>query len=199
MPGLLSGYLRSKRDALVQTYIKGDVLDIGCGPATVAELLDSRQRYVGMEVQPGYIAYLRRKFPQHTFVQRDVDEEPLSLGRVRFDTVLMMAVIEHLVRPEKVIVEARGHMKPGSYLVISTPTVLGNAIHHVGAKVALFSREAAVGHKHVYSRRQLAGLLARCEMQVVLHRTFEFGANQLCVSTPSEWNCSLSMADTPVR
>jgi len=99
--------------------------------------------------------------------------------------VLMVALIEHLVAPESVIVEVRRYMKPGGHLVISTPTPLGGAIHQLGASIGLFSRQAAADHKHIYDRRDLAALLFDCGMRMELHKTFEFGANQVCVSTPS--------------
>lgn len=79
MPGLLTGYLHRRRNAAVQRYLKGDVLDIGCGPAIVARWLDSSQRYVSVDIQPEWITYLRREFPQHTFIQPDIDREPLWL------------------------------------------------------------------------------------------------------------------------
>ena len=79
MSGLLTGYLHRRRNAAVQRYLKGDVLEIGCGPAIVARWLDSSQRYVGVEMQPESMTHLRRKFPQHTFIQPDIDSEPLWL------------------------------------------------------------------------------------------------------------------------
>ena len=130
------------------------------------------------------MTYLRWKFPQHTFIQRDVDREPLSLGNSEFDTVLMVAVIEHLSAPERVITEVRNHMKPGSRLVITTPTVLGSAIHRGGARLGLFAHEAVADHKCVYGGKSLSDLLRRCRMDVVQHTFFELGANQLCVSSP---------------
>jgi len=182
--GLLTGYLHRKRSAAIQRYLNGDILDIGCGPAIVAQWLDSTQRYVGVEMQPEWMTYLRWKFPQHTFIQRDVDREPLSLGNSEFDTVLMVAVIEHLSAPERVITEVRNHMKPGSRLVITTPTVLGSAIHRGGARLGLFAHEAVADHKCVYGGKSLSDLLRRCRMDVVRHTFFELGANQLCVSSP---------------
>ena len=184
MSGLLTGYLHRKRNAAVQRYLKGDVLDIGCGPAIVARWLDSSQRYVGVEMEPESMTHLRSKFPQHTFIQRDVDTETLSLGNSQFDTVLMVAVIEHLSTPDRLIKDARNYMKPNSRLVITTPTALGTTIHRVGARLGLFAHEAVIDHKYVYGRGSLTDLLGRCGMHVVLHRHFELGANQLCISTP---------------
>jgi 2-polyprenyl-3-methyl-5-hydroxy-6-metoxy-1,4-benzoquinol methylase len=198
MPGVLSGYLHKKRNGLVRRYVRGDVLDIGCGPATIAEFLTPSQKYVGIEIQEGYITYLRSRFPQHTFFRRDVERESLSLGSLRFDTVLMVALIEHLATPESVIVEVRKHIKPGGHLVISTPTCLGGAIHQFGATIGLFSREALADHKRTYGRSDLAALLFVCGMRIDLHKVFEFGANQLCVSTPVEWDRAASTQNPPM-
>lgn len=184
MPGVLSGYLHKKRNALVRSHVRGNVLDIGCGPASIAEFLDPCQKYVGIEVQEGYITYLRSRFPQHTFLRRDVDREPLALGNLRFDTVLMIAVVEHLASPERVIEDARNYMKPDSQLLITTPTALGSSAHRLGARLGLFAPEAVADHKCVYSRPSLSDLLERCGMQIVAHTHFELGANQLCISTP---------------
>jgi 2-polyprenyl-3-methyl-5-hydroxy-6-metoxy-1,4-benzoquinol methylase len=193
MPGVLSGYLHKKRNGLVRRYVTGDVLDIGCGPATIAEFLEPSQKYVGIEIQDAYITYLRGRFPQHTFLRRDVERESLSLGSLRFDTVLMVALVEHLATPESVIVEARKHIKPGGHLVISTPTRLGGAIHQLGATIGLFSREALADHKRTYDQGDLAALLLDCGMRIDLHKTFEFGANQLCLCSPVQWDRSPSV------
>jgi len=99
--------------------------------------------------------HLRSKFPQHTFIQGAVDREPLRLRNSQFDTVLMIAVIEHLSTPDRVVKDAHNYMKPSSRLVVTTPTVLGSAIHEVGAPLGLFSRDAVAGGKQFHGQSQL--------------------------------------------
>ena len=51
MSGLFSNYLRQQRFKAIAPYIKGDVLDLGCGLANILSYLPSGQVYVGIEKQ----------------------------------------------------------------------------------------------------------------------------------------------------
>jgi 2-polyprenyl-3-methyl-5-hydroxy-6-metoxy-1,4-benzoquinol methylase len=185
MPGVLSGYLHKKRNGLVRRYVTGDVLDIGCGSATIAEFLEPSQKYVGIEIQDAYITYLSGRFPQHTFVCPNVDRELLSLGDAESDPVLMVVVTEHLFTTERLIWEVRKHMKPNSQLGTTTPTIHGSAIQRVGSPFGLFAREA-VGHDGGrYGHTSLSNLLARCPVLALLHKHFQPAAKPLCIATAS--------------
>ena len=46
---LLTEYLRRKRHAMVEPYLRGDVLDVGCGNAAMSLALDDVQHYVGVD------------------------------------------------------------------------------------------------------------------------------------------------------
>ena len=70
----------------------GRVLDIGCGPGTNASLFPA-DTYVGIDLNPSYIRYARRKFPGR-FEIWDVTKPGPNLGR--FDTVLINSVFHHL-------------------------------------------------------------------------------------------------------
>ena len=121
MTPLMTDYLRRRRNELVSRYIRGDVLDIGCGLGTIIPFLDAGQRYVGIEINQEFVAYLNPRFPQRKFYNCNVDEEPLELGDERFDTVLLVAVIEHLAHPEKALAEIQKYLLPSGSLVITTP------------------------------------------------------------------------------
>jgi len=144
-------------------------------------MLEDDQPYVGIDVREALIQHLRRQFPGRRFEVRDVDLEPLALGEQRFDTVLMLAVIEHLNYPERVLREVRGHMQPEGRLIMTTPTPLGHRLHAWGAKVGLFVPEAAVEHKCQFDQRSMARLLARVGMVIQHYHRFQFGCNQLFV------------------
>ncbi len=178
---LLTNYLRRRRYAMVEPFLRGEVLDIGCGNAATALPLGSVQRYVGIDYHPALIAHQQAQFPQHEFYVCDVDREPLPLKDWRFDTVLMMAVIEHLAHPGRVLDQVAGHLRPEGRLVITTPTSWGECLHRLGARVGLFHPHAAAEHQHAYDRRQLEALLAAHGFQVVLYQTFELRCNQLVV------------------
>lgn len=50
MRPLLTAYLHRKRVEVVKPYLKGDVLDIGCGSTTVVRYLGKNQHYIGVDV-----------------------------------------------------------------------------------------------------------------------------------------------------
>ena len=178
---LLTNYLRRRRYAIVEPFLRGEVLDIGCGNAATALPLGSVQHYVGIDYHPILVARQREQFPQHEFHVCDVDREPLPIDGQHFDTVLMIAIIEHLAHPGRLLGQVAGHLRPGGRLVITTPTPWGERLHRLGARVGLFHPHAAAEHKHAYNRRQLEALLAAHGFQAVLYQTFELGGNQLVV------------------
>src|SRR5688500_421072 len=52
------------------------VLDVGCGPGTNAQFF-ADGGYLGVDVNPDYIADARRRFPGKRFEIADVTHEPL--------------------------------------------------------------------------------------------------------------------------
>jgi SAM-dependent methyltransferase len=73
------------------------VLDVGCGPGTNTSLLDHAE-YLGVDINPKYIAHARRKY-QHPFVVADVslyEDLPASA----YDFILVNSFLHHLDTPE---------------------------------------------------------------------------------------------------
>jgi len=69
------------------------VLDVGCGPGTNAAHF-SQTEYVGVDINPDYIADARRRHPGLRFVVADVTTSP-ELG-ARFDCVLVNSFLHHV-------------------------------------------------------------------------------------------------------
>ena len=178
---LLTEYVRRRRYAAIQPFIQGAVLDIGCGIAVTALSLEAAHRYVGVDVNAALVVDMRRRFPQYEFHCCDVDREPLPVGDQRFNTVLLVAVLEHLTNPGWVLEQVADCLHPAGRLVITTPTPLGLRLHRWGARLGLFHPHAAEEHQRAYERRALETLLAAHGFRVVLYRRFELGANQLVV------------------
>ena len=103
---------------LVRDYIRprpGDrVLDIGCGPGTMAPYLPG-SNYVGFDASAEYIDRAQR---QARFVCQRVSHYTLA-ERDHFDIVLALGVLHHLDDDEALTLFqiARDAMKPGGRLV----------------------------------------------------------------------------------
>ena len=106
---------------LVRDYIRpqpGDrILDIGCGPGTMAPYLPGSE-YVGFDASAEYIDRAKRRYPQARFVCQRVSHYTLA-ERDHFDIVLALGVLHHLDDTEALTLFqiARDAMKPGGRLV----------------------------------------------------------------------------------
>lgn len=69
------------------------VLDVGCGPGTNAAHF-ARENYLGVDINPDYIASARRRFGDH-FVVGDVTD-PTVLPGATFQCVLANSLLHHL-------------------------------------------------------------------------------------------------------
>jgi 2-polyprenyl-3-methyl-5-hydroxy-6-metoxy-1,4-benzoquinol methylase len=179
---LLSNYIRDTRMNKIRPYVRGDVLDVGCGPAMIKQKFGNRiDAYVGVDRNAGLVEKLRVKFPDADFHAVDLDEGRLSLGG-KFDTILLIAIIEHVFNQKHLFREVVRHLKPGGSIVITTPTPFGNdVVHRLGAAIGLFAKTAADDHIVIYNRRRLEILAREFGLKLETYRTFGFGCNQLAI------------------
>ena len=179
--GLLSNFLTRQRMACLPPFLSGAILDIGCGWSPFLQAFPGAADYTGVDKWSHVIESLRLQYPGKEFHVRNIDREELSLPR-RYDTILMMAVIEHLENPGLIISQIPALLAPGGKIVLTTPTPLGNLVHHYGSNIWLFSSEAAEEHHLIFNFVSLQKLLNTYNLKILTYRTFQFGGNQLCVA-----------------
>lgn len=180
MNPLLSEHLLRQRIRIASPFIEGRILDVGCG--ILISKIDHRRfsEYVGIDRHPEIIAWLENNFPDQRFIQQDFEEHLLpDIGT--FDTILLLAVIEHLSDPNLFLSQLPSLLTPNGKVVITTPTPLGIQLHAIGAKMNLTYRSAADEHKARYSASDLSHLLQNHGMSVKVCRKFLIGLNILCV------------------
>jgi SAM-dependent methyltransferase len=167
---------------MVEPYIRGDVLEIGCHDAATLERHKERLgRYVGTDIDESALARARAKFPGREFLLNDIDVADLDFHE-EFDLVLMVALIEHIMNQRHLLEQCNKALRPGGRMVITTPTPFGNDIvHRLGARLGLFARTVADHHVVIYSRRRLQAAAAMTGFRLEQHRYFQLGCNQLAV------------------
>jgi SAM-dependent methyltransferase len=179
---LLGPFIRGQRTAMVKPFITGDVLEIGCNDAaTLRRDNPGLKRYVGTDIDEDALARARVEFPNREFVYNNIESDPLNFEN-EFDTVLMVALIEHILNQRHVLIEAHKALRPGGHLVITTPTPFGNDIvHRSGAKLGLFHKSVADHHVVIYDKLRLKAAAKMIGFALEQHRYFQFGCNQLAV------------------
>lgn len=171
--GLFSPGLQRVRIRAALPHITGDVLDIGCGNGALAAFVPAN-RYYGYDRSIDVIGKAVRRFPGHKFST----ELP---GEIHFDTVVALAVIEHVKDPADTLREWSLYLRDGGYIVITTPHKSFGWTHEVGSKLGLFSRDAAEEHETMFDRTDLNAVAKKANLISFSYKRFLFGSNQLCL------------------
>jgi len=113
---LLSAYYHAK------PYIKGDLLELGCGEGRGVELLaPNADSYMGIDKIEGIITKLQQKHQDHKFLSGVFPPFPFEDNQ--FDTIVSFQVIEHVKQDEAFIREIFRTLKPGGSALITTPNI----------------------------------------------------------------------------
>ena len=174
--GVLSPFLRRKRISIVRPFLHGRILDVGCGLGALASIVPAGS-YLGIDVDEESLSNARRLYPGHRF------QSKLPFGESNFDTVVSLAVIEHVPQPADFLSELGAHLAASTdaRIVLTTPHPVAVWAHSIGARLGLFSQHASKEHKQFLDRSRLELLANACNLQLVLYRQFLLGANQIAV------------------
>lgn len=102
-------------------YVKGDVLEVGCGEGRGIDLiLPKAVSYTAIDKITDVIDRLKTKYPSARFHSGNIP--PLSpFPDASFDTVISFQVIEHIEDDQLFLQEIHRVMRPGAVALITTP------------------------------------------------------------------------------
>ena len=95
------------------------ILDFGCGTGWLSEMLAKFGRITGVDLSESAIAMAKVRCPSGTFFTGNIFEIPLPANH--FDVVVSQEVIAHVLDQVAYVDRAAHVLKPGGYLIITTP------------------------------------------------------------------------------
>ena len=109
------------RDWLKQAGAQ-EVLDLGCGNGALTAAFE-REGFsmTGMDVSESGIAIAARISPTISFLHSDMAAPMPEELQHRYDAVIAVEVIEHLLLPRLLFERAREALRPGGIIIITTP------------------------------------------------------------------------------
>ncbi|MBL8956057.1 MAG: class I SAM-dependent methyltransferase [Myxococcaceae bacterium] len=134
------------------------IVDIGCGGGQLlAELSRSvpGAKLVGVDLSEPQLALNREQAPHVRWVQANLDA-PMKWSdedRGKYDAVTAVEIIEHLDRPDLLLENIRGLLRPNGRLVLSTQSG------------PLRETERRVGHRRHFTRDSITSLLQHAGLE----------------------------------
>ena len=171
--GLLSPWLRRERIKAAEPYIKGKVLDFGCGVGTLSEVC-LPEFYLGIDIDEESLKIARQNHVDYRFEKQCPEGE-------QFDTIALIAVIEHIKNPELFLNQMKLLLKPKGRIVLTTPHPLVEKVHFCGAQFGLFSKHASEEHEQFFNYGRMRKYASLTGLKIYSYRRFLLGVNQLFV------------------
>ena len=107
---------------IAKEYVKGDLLEIGCGEGRGVGLLQELvKNYNGIDKIAEVVDKLSAQYPQASFEQSIIP--PLAFPDKKFDSVISFQVIEHIKDDKRYLEEISRVLKPGGVALLTTPNI----------------------------------------------------------------------------
>jgi glycosyltransferase involved in cell wall biosynthesis len=159
----------------LRPFVGDVVLEIGAGIGNLTAQFIPRDKYVASDVNPHYLRYLQ----SYAFGKPYLDvlkingEEPEDFAGLeeKFDTVLMINVLEHVSNEERALKNIFGALAPGGRAIILVP-------QHPRIYGTL---DEVLQHRERYTRQKLQESMTRAGFRI--ERLFDFNS----VSVPGWW------------
>jgi 2-polyprenyl-6-hydroxyphenyl methylase/3-demethylubiquinone-9 3-methyltransferase len=159
----------------------GRVLDLGCAQGNAALLLaEEGIESWAVDLRADFLEYAWQKYERGPLRRCAANATQLPFAEAAFELVVWGEMIEHVAFPEQVLAEIRRVLRPGGWLVLSTPN--GKRLHtglptfrQVGNREALVEKQFkpdSDGHLFLFRREELEGLLETNGFRVREHHYY---------------------------
>lgn len=191
---LLEPILRRMRLARVLPYVRRygpgcHLLDIGCD--TRAALLRAVEPYIARGVRIDFKAPALKSERLETVSM--VLDTSLPFESESCDVVTMLAVLDHLEKPDAVLREIVRVLRPGGGLILTVPSWHAKPVlEFLAFRMGIVCAEEIRDHKRYYNREELYwALTEQAGMRLETHRYFQWRFNNFVFATKPVEQASL--------
>lgn len=136
----------------IKSYIGNDILEIGCGIGNmIDQLISPGRKITGIDIEERFVNVAREKYkdkPDITIVSGDVLSPVHALPGKKFDTVVVLNVLEHIEKERDAIKYIFDILQPKGTAVILVPAM----------KFAYGEIDSQVGHHKRYEKPDMTAL-----------------------------------------
>jgi 2-polyprenyl-3-methyl-5-hydroxy-6-metoxy-1,4-benzoquinol methylase/glycosyltransferase involved in cell wall biosynthesis len=148
------------------------VLDIGCSTGELGRYLTEQRECIvdGLDHNAAALALAKQYY--RTAVLADLNNDPLEalIGQETYDYIVCADIIEHLLNPDALIDQMKGHLTPRGQILFSVPNIT-----YIGVILELMFGQFSYRddgildrtHLHFFSRGSLTQLLENHDLSVV--------------------------------
>jgi 2-polyprenyl-3-methyl-5-hydroxy-6-metoxy-1,4-benzoquinol methylase len=120
------------------------------------------------------------------FVRGDysaVNNDNFLMDNVNYDTIVCLAVIEHINPPKvhEVFCKFKNILNQNGKILITTPTREAKPILEFMAFVGFLDKNNLAEHKHYWCKKEIFVLAEKAGLFVKTYNKFQFGCNQLVI------------------
>lgn len=142
-----------------RSKVRGDVLELGCGIGNISRLLArDADTLVATDVEDTYLGPLRDELGPHCEVMAyDLEgPPPAAIAERRFDVVISMNVLEHVLDDAGAVRRLVGLLRPGGHVLTYVPAM----------PFAFSDMDKNLGHHRRYTRASFGALMTGAGLEV---------------------------------
>ncbi|MFH1722397.1 MAG: methyltransferase [Candidatus Altiarchaeota archaeon] len=135
--------------ANISEYIGERIFEVGCGIGNITQFLKEKEYILCLDRSQGMIKRTKKNFSENkniSFLKKDLlDVDAAFLSQEKFDTVLCINVLEHILDDERALKKMHEIVAPGGNLVLLVPAI----------KSLYGESDKSLSHHRRYTKKEL--------------------------------------------
>lgn len=176
----LDKFIREVRMRKAEKLINGGIVyDIGCDDGTFLRRIKNK-----IKEGKGFDKNTVGGKEDNLTLKNILIKDKIPASNESVDYITMLAVLEHLDNPEKILKECNRILKKDGMLILTTPHPRNKKVLDLLCKLGLveWGKDEIEEHKEYFNKEKILEILDKSGFKKINHRLFEFGLNNFVVA-----------------